>query len=112
MWQNNDKIMNLLEVADKKKFRVPFKCPVCGDESAHVFFYKFDAEDTAGPAWSWCSRCNSYSHVRYRIPEWWKNLCSLDEDELCSTPEYLEKNKTIIDSHLDSIISSNNIGQA
>lgn len=40
------------------------------------------------------------------IPKWWTNLQEVDEESLCSTPEYLEAIKDSIDKHIDVVIKS------
>jgi len=106
MWNSNDDIIKLLEKSTKKEKGISYSCPVCNKRDAHVFFHRFEEDDIAGPAWGWCSSCKNYAHVRYMIPQWWTNLQEIDEDYLCSTPEYLESIKSSIDDHMDMILKN------
>lgn len=106
MWKNNDDFIELFECSAKKETEMSYRCPACGEKTAHIFFHRFEVDDIAGPAWSWCSSCKNYAHVRYMIPQWWTNLQEIDEESLCSTPEYLETIKDNIDNHMDKVIKN------
>ena len=106
MWKSNDKIFELFGHCAEKERNVSYSCPVCSEKTAHIFFHRFEADDIAGPAWGWCSSCKNYAHVRYMIPKWWTNFQKIDEESLCSTPEYLETIKDSIDKHVDAVIQN------
>ena len=53
---------------------------------------RFDENDNHGSGWGWCSGCKNYSHYQYLIPDDYKNCPTIDEEELCPEPDYLEEN--------------------
>ncbi len=67
------------------------------DESG-TFASTNEKNDEYGAGWVWCSKCKSYVHVRYKIPSWWKNLESINEDLLEDSPEYLDGLSNKIDN--------------
>lgn len=106
MWNSNDNIIKLLEQSTEKENGISYICPICNEKNAHIYYHRFEEDDIAGPAWVWCGSCKNYAHVRYMVPEWWTNLPAIDEESLCSTPEYLESIKDSIDAHMDTVIKN------
>ena len=96
MWNENDKVLKVLNF-ELKSIKYPTLCPECNDEGIHVYFHRFNKNDEYGAGWVWCSKCKSYAHVRYKIPSWWKNLESINEDLLEDSPAYLDSLSDKID---------------
>lgn len=107
MWKDNDdRIMNILDkVETRNKECFPVSCPICGKRDGHLYFHRNKESDTAGGMWTWCSTCQHSAHSWYRLPKWWKNLEEIDFEKLASYPDYLEKNKMIIDEWLNKFVS-------
>lgn len=104
MWKDDDKIMNMLdniEVKENKQF--PVLCPICGKKEGHLYFHRYENE-IAGGMWTWCSACKHSTHSRFRLPDWWKNLETIDCQKLASLPDYLEKNKDDIDDWVNKLL--------
>lgn len=102
MWVDNEKIMTIFDMVNKKNTHFPCKCPVCNKETAHIYIHRHD--DRQCGIWVWCSSCKSYSHMSDESPKWWKNPDFVDVDQLCSEPEYLETMSDKIDTWVDSIM--------
>ena len=103
MWSDErDQIMKLLEDSEEKFPRV---CPCCGKKTGHIFFYKH-REDRYGSAWAWCSECQEFSHSRFLIPEWWKNMDTISLDELKGCPDNLDKMYDVIDEWLNTLLEN------
>ncbi|MDE5907128.1 MAG: hypothetical protein K2H52_00020 [Lachnospiraceae bacterium] len=105
MWKDDDRIMNILdsvEIKEKKQF--PVICPICGKREGHLYFHKYNSNENAGGMWTWCSACKHSAHARFKLPEWWKNLEIINFHELVSCPDYLEKNKVIIDEWINKLM--------
>lgn len=88
MWKENDELLRILD-NDTRGKEHPLTCPACNEGAVHIYFHRFDENDEYGAGWVWCSKCESYVHMRYQIPSWWKNLDKIDEDMLEDSPEYL-----------------------
>jgi len=101
MWNCNDKIMSVFDQLNEGALNIPYKCPVCGAHSGHIYIHKHD--DKHCGIWIWCSSCGSYSHMSDETPIWWINPDFVDENQLCSEPEYLEIMKDTIDAWVYSI---------
>lgn len=102
MWHDNKQTMKLLNlIMSDEKF--PTVCPVCGKETAHMFFYRFKPDESRGGMWLWCSSCHSSSHTLAVVPKWWINLDDICSNRLASLPDYLEENSTLIDEWVNSL---------
>ena len=101
MWSDErDLIMKLLEDSDE---RFPRKCPCCGKINAHLFFYRH-REEKAGSAWVWCSKCKEYSHSRFFIPDWWRNMNSIEVEDLHACPDNLDEKQDEIDDWVNELL--------
>ena len=107
MWKDDERLLELFNHVDEKG-TFPCMCPSCNKKGGHVFLYRFDEEDSVGSGWAWCSLCKGYSHVTYKIPGWWENMESIDEDRLETEPDYLDSISTEIDKHLTGMLNRNN----
>lgn len=103
MWCEDDKMLVILNRFEKKD-SFPCECPICGKKAVHSYLHRFD-DDEKGAAWVWCGECGAFSHVTYLIPEWWENYPQIDEEELVSDPDYLNKFSDEIDNHISGLIS-------
>lgn len=105
MWQDDDdKIMNILDnIEPEEKKQFPVFCPICGKREGHLYFHRYKNE-VAGGMWIWCSACKHSMHSRFRLPDWWINLETIDFQELASHPDYLEKNKSSIDNWINKLL--------
>lgn len=90
----------VIDEAINKKIRIGANC--CSDPEIHIYCHRFTDRD--GSAWGWCSRCGSYSHLFLRLPIEWKNLDSIQTQNLVARPDYLEREKDQIDKHLDDYL--------
>lgn len=102
MWEDSREMLksfnlNLLEN------RYPDICPECGSADKHILFFRFDDEDVDGGVWMWCSKCHSYTHAHVVVPSAWKNPEFINEDELDTSMDYLEKQKDIIDEWVNNL---------
>ena len=102
MWIDNDKIMAIFDIAKNEKTYFPCACPICNKNTAHIYIHRHD--DKHCGIWTWCSSCGSYSHMSGESPKWWKNPMFVDDDQLCSEPEYLETISDKIDTWDNSIM--------
>ena len=109
MWKDDDiRIMNILDSAEmNEKKQFPVFCPICGKREGHLYFHKYNDNENAGGMWTWCSACKHSAHTRFKLPERWKNLEKINFQELSSHPDYLEKNKIIIDEWINKLIQHN-----
>lgn len=105
MWKDDDKrIMNILDnIEAKENKQFPVTCPICGKKEGHLYFHRYENE-IAGGMWVWCSACKHSAHSRFRLPDWWKNLETIDWKELASHPDYLEKHKDGIDDWVNKML--------
>lgn len=102
LWNNNDAMFALYNSFIIHTLNVfPCKCPVCGNKSAHIYFNRYD--DVKGGFWSWCSSCGAYVHSFGKVPYLWKNCSNIKADCLTAVPDYLEKNKAVIDDWIESL---------
>ena len=101
MWTDErDEIMKLLEDAPGE---FPRKCPCCGKKNGHVFFYRH-RDEKYGSAWAWCSECQEFSHSRFEIPAWWKNMESIKLAELHGCPDNLDTIHDSIDAWINTLL--------
>lgn len=101
MWSDErDTIMDLLDDTEKI---FPAKCPCCGENEGHIFFYKHNECDRLGSAWAWCSSCKEFSHSRHIIPDWWKNMNEIGLNQLNAEPDNLDALKCEIDDWVNKI---------
>lgn len=109
MWKDDDnKIMNILdsvEMVEKDQF--PVICPICKERDGHLYYHRYKDNEDIGGVWTWCSACKHSAHARFKIPEWWNNIEIIDFQELASHPDYLEKNKFVIDEWINILLSKN-----
>lgn len=102
MWSDEkDEIMKLFEDTDE---HFPRMCPCCGKQTGHVFFYKHH-DKRFGSAWAWCSECQEFSHSRFLVPDWWKNMNTIKSDELHGRPDDLDKECEAIDDWVNMLLS-------
>ncbi len=107
MWNDNEK--KILEIEDNlylEKNKYPVKCPVCGENDGHLFYYDHVDGNGKGRKWIWCSSCLKCSHSYAPVPEWWINPEFIDPDRLASVPDYLEANKDKTDSWINELMLS------
>lgn len=107
MWNDNEK--KILEIEDNlylEKNNYPVKCPVCGKNDGHLFYYEHQSSLNKGGKWIWCSSCFKCSHAYASIPEWWRNPEFIDSEKLAAVPDYLESNKDKIDSWINELMQS------
>ena len=102
MWTDSKEILKSFNLNMLEK-KYPEVCPVCGSPDKHVYFHKFDDEDTDGAVWIWCSKCHSYTHAHAEVPAIWKNPSFIDDDNLDDSVEYLESLKESIDEWVDNL---------
>ena len=102
MWtDDNDKIMEIYDLALIPDTVFPVKCPICGSSTGHIYIHRFDEKH--GGIWVWCSKCHSFGHISGIIPDWWNNLEGVDENSLESEPEYLDKYAARTDDWVNSL---------
>ena len=106
MWIDNDRIMEILDVANKGQTQFPCVCPICKQNAAHIYIHRHD--DSHCGIWTWCSDCGSYSHMSGEAPTWWKNPTFVDANQLCSEPGYLDEASNQIDAWVNSIAPAEN----
>ena len=74
----------------------------CENSEVHIYAHKWGENFSSG--WIWCSKCGKYSHIDgFRLSQEWNNLDSIDEDELCDEPSYLEEHKEEIDNFFKAL---------
>lgn len=101
MWNDNDdRIIHLLSLTEDN-ITFPWKCPICGKQSGHVYMHRHN--ENHGGIWTWCSNCHNFTHLSGIIPRWWENYEYLDENKLSSTPEYLDQNAEKIDEWINAL---------
>lgn len=101
MWSDErDEIMKLLEDTQE---RFPRKCPCCDKKTGHIFFYRH-RDENYGSAWAWCSECQEFSHSRFQIPSWWKNMESINLEDLHGCPDNLDNIHESIDDWINILL--------
>ena len=101
MWSDErDQVMKLLE---DRGDRFPRICPCCGKKAGHLFFYRYQ-EEKYGGAWAWCSECLEFSHSRFLIPEWWRNMDTVGLEELHACPDNLDEIHEAIDEWINALL--------
>lgn len=105
MWKDDDdKIINILDsIEGEEKEQFPVLCPICGKREGHLYFHRYNNESVGG-MWAWCSACRHSMHTRFKLPEWWENLEIINFQELTSYPDYLERNKGVIDEWMNKLM--------
>ncbi len=88
MWNEEDKMMELVEDMEKACILSPTTCPVCGEAHTHYFMHRGEDQRGRGTAWIWCDACESYTHFAYFVPDWWENPDFVDIEQLDSSVEY------------------------
>lgn len=88
MWNENDRMMELVEGMGLAQIAVPAKCPICNEVHAHFLMHRFDDSTNRGTAWIWCDSCGNYTHFSYFLPTWWENPDFIDTEKLDSLIEY------------------------
>lgn len=102
MWtDDNDKIMEIYNLALIPETVFPVKCPICGSSTGHIYIHRFDEKH--GGIWVWCSECHSFGHMSGIIPDWWNNNDGVDENSLESEPYYLDKYAAMVDDWVNSL---------
>ena len=105
MWNdNNDVIMEIYDSVINEKNVLPCECPICHKKSVHVYMHRHD--ERHGSIWVWCEECKSYVHMSSIIPNWWENPDFIDEEQLCSEPEYLNSKAKEIDRWINKLIAT------
>ena len=108
MWIDNDKILAVFDGAtNKQEGQFPHLCPICNNRSAHIYVHQHGGEHCG--IWVWCNSCNSFSHMSGVTPDWWENPEFVDENQLCTEPEYLNEISDKIDKWVNNIIPSEGI---
>lgn len=103
-WNDNNKLFDLYnDIIREEITDFPYICPVCSEKSAHIYFYRFNDADNKGGLWIWCSKCKSYIHSFGKVPDWWHNCDKIELDCLAHTPDYLEKNKHLLDKWIEKL---------
>ena len=102
MWEDSRKMLKSFDTNMLNR-TYPDICPECGSSEKHVFFYRFDEDDSDGGVWMWCSKCHSYTHAHSVVPKIWKNPVFIDEEKLDDTIDYLEANKDKIDKWIEEL---------
>lgn len=100
MWHDNDGIVQIYNGFIESKQTFPCECPECKSQSVHLYIH--DHGDNRCGVWTWCSNCGAFSHMSDQTPSWWKNPVFIDENELCSEPDYLETKFLEIDEWVNS----------
>lgn len=95
MWHDNDGIVQIYNSFIKSKRTFPCECPECKSRSVHLYIH--DHGDNHCGIWTWCSNCGAFSHMSAQTPRWWKNPVFIDENKLCSEPDYLDTKSFEID---------------
>ena len=103
MWHNNDGLIQTYNRFIENKEVFPCECPECKNQSVHIYVHSH--ENNHCGVWVWCSKCCAFSHMSAQTPSWWKNPVFIDENELCSEPDYLEENSDEIDEWVNSFKS-------
>ena len=106
MWKEDDRLMELVVALESPALTLPTKCPICGTEHAHIFMHRYKSDEARGTIWVWCSSCQGYIHLGYKLPNWWENLDEVNEDELNAFPDYPEGIKDRIDAWLPKLIAA------
>ncbi|MGI6032985.1 MAG: hypothetical protein ACOX69_06160 [Coriobacteriales bacterium] len=103
MWNEEDKMMGLVDAMNNGNASVPAECPVCHERSAHYLMHRAQPGSNRGSAWIWCDVCGSYTHFSYLVPDWWKNPAFVEASMLDSTVEYPHSMEREIDSWVDAL---------
>lgn len=105
MWKDDmDEMDRLWHGFLDKTERFPCKCPVCGKLNAHIYVHRYRGQK--GSVWMWCSECHHCSHGTVMIPEWWKNDDFIDIYKTASHLDFLEMQKTAIDSYVNKVLDN------
>jgi hypothetical protein len=88
----------LSEALSGGRDRMPAPCPVCTQDSVHVFFHA-PQRGRLGGSWVWCSSCRCFTHGTIRAPTWWKDFEGIALTDLSALPVVLETMAVRIDEH-------------
>ena len=103
MWKDEkDNMLDILDEIEKGQAKFPTVCPNCGSNSTHIYIQ--DHGDKHCGVWIWCSECGAYAHMSGQTPNWWKNPVFIDENELCSEPDYLDGKFIEIDEWVNNLV--------
>ena len=104
MWNENDRMMEVVEDMGEAQIAIPTKCPVCNEAHAHFLMHRFGSTSDRGTAWIWCDSCKSYTHFGYYVPAWWENPDFIDIDKLDSLVEYPHSIENEIDEWISTLL--------
>lgn len=110
MWNDNDKMAEIINVANDGGTQFPCQCPVCHNRSAHIYVHSHNKKHCG--LWAWCSECGASSHMSGETPVWWVNPDFVDENQLCSDPSYLDEMSDPIDGWVNSLVPTENTKSA
>ncbi|MFV0556275.1 MAG: hypothetical protein ACK5LM_04115 [Lactovum sp.] len=101
IWNNNNnKMYGVYAKYMKGEIKsFPTECPICCRQEVHIFFYKWNVDDNKSSGWIWCSFCKNFEHGRFLNLNNGENLSEIDSQKLVYEPDYLERNKKIIDKY-------------
>lgn len=106
MWNDNNKIIEIFDKATDRKSKYPCECPICNNQTAHIYVHKHNEQHCG--IWAWCSSCKASSHLSGKTPLWWNNPEFVDPAKLCADPEYLDQMKGRIDEWVNDIVPKEN----
>lgn len=109
MWNEEDKLMQLVDEMGQGRLTSPAKCPSCGKNGVHYLIYRFDGSSNLGTAWLWCEECGSYTHFSYYVPDWWENPNFIDEEKLDSFVDYPANLTNEIDQWISRLLMKTNL---
>ena len=84
--------------------KFPVTCPACNKLNVHIYMHIYDDKTRRGGLWIWCSKCHSFLHSSIYVPDFWENCELIKKEELCAIPDYLEKNVSLIDVHVNDLL--------
>lgn len=103
MWNDANKdILDILSYVIEK-CSLPYQCPVCRKQSAHIYMYRWK-QDKKGSIWTWCSNCKASAHERMDLPDWWRNSAVLDDNLLGVHPDMLDENRKFVDAYFNMLL--------
>ncbi|MGI6217127.1 MAG: hypothetical protein ACOYIK_05895 [Coriobacteriales bacterium] len=105
MWNEEDKMLDLVYSINEGPLHMPTACPRCGKTDAHFLLHRPLDSGDHGTAWIWCSSCRAYSHFSFKIPYWWENPDWIEERKLDSFPDYPESVKRETDAWVNHLLA-------
>ena len=102
MWKDNGKIIEVYNKLSEENIKFPYECPNCRSNSTHIYIQNHN--DKHCGLWIWCSECGAYTHMSGQTPNWWKNPVFIDENELCTEPDYLDGKSIEIDEWVNNLV--------